>query len=213
MAIQDADPSLIVKWKSLGKWPLPCQMVFILKPLAQTQQTADDVDQDYKHKTRLVICGNFAAWGEHSTTTTNLDAPPLQLMLSLTCAPETTWLSIDMTSAFPNADIHEDDALLVTPPPILVKMDTVKPNTVWQVKKAIYGLRQAPRLWQKERDQKLRELELHTMTSLPILFRVTFIQAFGLLQTVQQLNINGFHPLILLFEVMSGELSCINIKS
>ena len=24
MAIQDADPSLVVKWKSLGKWPLPC---------------------------------------------------------------------------------------------------------------------------------------------------------------------------------------------
>ena len=69
MAIKDADPSLIVKWKSLGKWPLPCQMVFVLKPLTQTQQTADDVDQDYKHKSRLVICGNFAAWGEHSTTT------------------------------------------------------------------------------------------------------------------------------------------------
>ena len=36
MAIQDADPSLVVKWKSLGKWPLPCQMVFVLKPLTQT---------------------------------------------------------------------------------------------------------------------------------------------------------------------------------
>ena len=49
--------------------------------------------------------------------------------------------------------------MLVTPPPILVKMDIVKPNTVWQVKKAIYGLRDAPRLWQKERDQKLCDLE------------------------------------------------------
>ena len=61
MAIQDADPSLVVKWKSLGKWPLPCQMVFVLKPLTQTQQTEDDVRQDYKHKSRLVICGNVAA--------------------------------------------------------------------------------------------------------------------------------------------------------
>ena len=64
----------------------------------------------------------------------------------------------DITSAFLNADIHDDDTVLVTPPPILVKMDIVKPNTVWQVKKAIYGLREAPRLWQKERDQKLRDL-------------------------------------------------------
>ena len=38
-------------------------------------------------------------------------------------------------------------------------MDIVKPNTVWHVKKAIYGLRKAPRLWQQERDQKLRDLE------------------------------------------------------
>ena len=80
-------------------------------------------------------------------------------MLSLTRFPETTWSSIDITSAFLNADIHEDDTVLVTPPPILVKMDFVKPNTVWQFKKAIYGPREAPRLWQKERDQKLREFE------------------------------------------------------
>ena len=49
---------------------------------------------------------------------------------------------------------HDDDTV-----PILVKMDIVKPNTVWHVKKAIYGLREAPRLWQQERDQKLRDLE------------------------------------------------------
>ena len=61
MAIKDADPSLIVKWKNQRKWPLPCQMVFFLEPLTQTQHTADDADQDYKHKSRLVICGNFAA--------------------------------------------------------------------------------------------------------------------------------------------------------
>ena len=33
----------------------------------------------------------------------------------------------------------EEDTVLITPPPILVKMDIVKPNTVWRVKKAIYG--------------------------------------------------------------------------
>ena len=80
-------------------------------------------------------------------------------MLSLSCSAETTWSSIDITSAFLNADIHDDDTVLDTPPPILVKMDIVKPNTVWHVKKAIDGLREAPRLWQQERDQKLRDLE------------------------------------------------------
>ena len=134
-------------------------MVFVLKPLTQSQQLGDDVQAEYKHKSRLVICGNFTSWGEHSTTTTKLDAPLLRLMLSLSCSAETTRSSIDITSAFLNADIHDDDTVLATPPPILVKMDIVKPNTVWHVKKAIYGLREAPRLWQQERDQKLRDLE------------------------------------------------------
>ena len=81
MAIEDADPALVVRWKSLGKWPLPCQMVFVLKPLTQSQQQGQNVQEEYKHKSRLVICGNFASWGEHSTTTTNLDAPLLRLMI------------------------------------------------------------------------------------------------------------------------------------
>ena len=93
MAIEDADPSLVVKWKTVGKWPLPCQMVFVLKPLTQSQQQGNDIQAEYKHKTRLVICGNFASWGEHSTNTTNLDAPLLRLMLSLACSKETTWSS------------------------------------------------------------------------------------------------------------------------
>ena len=115
-------------------------MVFVLKTLTQSQQTGDNVQADYKHKSRLVICGNFAAWGEHSTTTTNLDAPLLRLMLSLARSADTTWSSIDITSAFLHADIHDDDPVLVT---ILVKMDIVKPNIVWQVKKAICGLRES----------------------------------------------------------------------
>ena len=60
MAIEDADPSLVVRWKSSGRWPLPCQMVFVLKPLTQSQQMGDDVQAEYKHKSRLAICGNFA---------------------------------------------------------------------------------------------------------------------------------------------------------
>ena len=91
---------------------------FVLKPLTQSQQVGDGVQADYKHKSRLVICGNFASLEEHSTTTTDIDAPLLRLMLSLGCSTETAWSRIDVTSAFLNADIHDDDTVLVTPPPI-----------------------------------------------------------------------------------------------
>ena len=127
MAIEDADPSLVVQWKSKGKWPLPCQMVFVLEPRTQSQQQGSDIHEEYKHKSRMVIRGNFATWGEHSTTTTNLDAPLLRLMLSLACSKETTWSSVDITSAFLNADIRDEDTILITPPPILVKMDIASP--------------------------------------------------------------------------------------
>ena len=110
MAITDAEPALVVKFKSMGK-------------------------------SRLGVCGTFAAWSEQSTSTTDLDAPPLRLMLSLAASEDSTWSSVDVTSAFLNAEIHDEDIVLVAPPPILVKMNIVKPNTVWQVKKAIDGLR------------------------------------------------------------------------
>ena len=76
-------------------------------------------------------------------------------MLTLACSADTTWSSIDISNAFLNSDIHDEDTMLDTPPPILVKMDIVKPNTVWQVKKAVYGLREATLLFLA----KTKELE------------------------------------------------------
>ena len=49
-------------------------------------------------------------------------------MISLACSKETTWSSVDITSAFLNADIHEDDTVLITPPQILVKMVVSSPT-------------------------------------------------------------------------------------
>ena len=38
--------------------------------LTQMQQDEVDCDEAYKRKSRLVVSGNFAACGEHSTTIT-----------------------------------------------------------------------------------------------------------------------------------------------
>ena len=46
MAITDAKPALGIKWKVAST----LSMAFVLKPLPQTQQTASDTDQHYKHK-------------------------------------------------------------------------------------------------------------------------------------------------------------------
>ena len=65
---------------------------------------------------------------------TNLDAPLLRLMLSLAALADTAWSSVDITSPFLGADIHEEDIVLVAPLPILDL------STVWQVEKAIYAI-------------------------------------------------------------------------
>ena len=201
MAIDDADHSLVLQWKSKGKWPLPCQMVFVLKPLTQSQQQGSDIHDEYKHKSRMVICGNFATWGEHSTTTTNLDAPLLRLMLSLACSKETTWSSVDITSAFLNVDIHDEDTVLITPPPTLVKMDIVKPNTVWHVKKGdkhhVYG--------NKSATSSYVNLNSCTMTEVLTLFKATFIQAYGSLLKVLEIPHRESLHLTVAFGVMNGQ--------
>ena len=69
---------------------------------------------------------------------TKLDAPLLRLMLSLASAADTIWSSVDITSAFLNADVHDEAHF--------GQMNIAKPNTVWQVKNATYGLREVPRL-------------------------------------------------------------------
>ena len=79
---------------------------------------------------RLVICGNFAAWSEQS------------------------------------------------PPPILVKMNIVQPNTVRQVKKAaVYGLREAPRPGKENETNNFRSWYSTTSTTRLTLYRVISIQA------------------------------------
>jgi hypothetical protein len=42
----------------------------------------------------------------------------------------------------------------------------VQDNEVWQVNRAIYGLKEAPLLWAKERDRKLKELTFQVPKSL-----------------------------------------------
>ena len=138
MAIKDADPSLVVKWKSSGRWPLPCQMVFVLKPLTQSQQIAGRLQaQKSIGDMWQLCCMGRALYNYYESRCSTL-----ALMLSLACSADTTWSSIDITSAFLNADIHDDDTVLVTAPLILVKMNIVKAQK-WRLSKA----REESHLW------------------------------------------------------------------
>ena len=52
-----------------------------------------------------------------------------------------------------NADyVIEGEMLLLKPPYIYVKAGLIEADEYWLVKKAIYGLKESPLLWSKERE-------------------------------------------------------------
>ena len=86
-------------------------------------------------------------------------------MLLHEAAQHETWgiSSFDIQAAFLNADMPGEklkDAVYVRPPKILVDYGIIDKYEVWRLEKALYGLRVSPRLWGKERDNKLKDLRV-----------------------------------------------------
>ena len=160
-------------------------------------------------KSRLVSCVSFASWSEQSTTTTNLDAPLLRPMLSLAASEVAACSSVDIASAFLDADIHNEDIVLVTSQPILVKMNVVKPNTVWQV------MSEEGHLWPPRGTttlaRRMRPTIARATTSLTW-YRVTYIQACGSLWRAQSPKDAWFRLLVILWEVSSGRTSFVTMR-
>eukprot|EP00971_Amphidinium_carterae_P346696 6488302-Amphidinium_carterae.1 len=68
--------------------------------------------------------------------------------------------SMDVRNAFLNADIDVNaPPVLVRPPSEVVKMGVVSPTTLWRCTKAVYGLKESPKMWEVHRDQVLSDFE------------------------------------------------------
>ena len=57
------------------------------------------------------------------------------------------------------AELIEEEAgiLIVQPPSILVRMGPVKPGVMWKRKRALHGLRCAPKRWSQKRDKVIQD--------------------------------------------------------
>eukprot|EP00975_Prorocentrum_lima_P036234 7623273-Prorocentrum_lima.AAC.1 len=47
-----------------------------------------------------------------------------------------------------------------------------RPGTVWKIRRAVYGLKESPRLWLEERDRVLEEPVSYTHLTLPTICSV-----------------------------------------
>ena len=72
-----------------------------------------------------------------------VNAASLRLLLAISANKGYAVDSLDISTAFLNGTMDED--VYVRQPPGFV--DPEHPNKVWKLNKALYGLRQSPRIW------------------------------------------------------------------
>ncbi len=61
----------------------------------------------------------------------------------------------DVKGAILNAKIPEGKIIIVAPPEQWVRWGLVPAGVLWTLEKAVFGLRESPRLWSEERDKQL----------------------------------------------------------
>eukprot|EP00438_Fugacium_kawagutii_P030710 Skav213064 [mRNA] locus=scaffold364:594309:601403:- [translate_table: standard] len=116
----------------------------------------------HKKKARWVICGNYES---HRPTENNYssgaDAASFRLVVWTCSKYQWEAVVVDIKSAFLNADMEEDDVvIIVKPPPLYVERKVLEKDVYYQPIKAVYGLRRSPRLWGKCRDTTMKDMRI-----------------------------------------------------
>ena len=115
----------------------------------------------YRRKARLVACGNVAPNTGLDVYAGGAQAESLRTVIAL--ASFFGWLLgvLDITSAFlktPIPCLEGFPIFALTPPRLLVKLGLAVAHELWILSHAVYGLREAPRLWGQYRDACLAAL-------------------------------------------------------
>ena len=144
--------------------PLPTKLVTSRKPEEENgheSKTKGQGEPPWKAKVRLCACGNFEAYDGAEVTTQNVSPTALRIMgHELSAHPEWVAASGDVSLAFLNSKLDDDDIVLLEPPSTLKRLGLVKPNVLWRARKHIYGLRRSPRAWSKLRDDTINGKEV-----------------------------------------------------
>ena len=139
---------------------IPAKMVMVKKPL-------HDGAGGWKARARVVCCGNFEPGSVGKDVGNRAEVPStFEMRTLLALGVDKGWSigSLDVKTAFLYAELdeEEDGIIVVQPPSILVRLGLVRPGVLWKLKKALYGLRCAPKRWGEERDRTLANQEVST---------------------------------------------------
>ena len=74
--------------------------------------------------------------------------------------PTTKIAPLDITAAFLNAELPPGRVVVLRPPSSLYWLGLIPQGSCWKVHRAIYGLREAPNLWQDERPSEMTKVRI-----------------------------------------------------
>lgn len=138
-----------------GSQGLPLMWVFTYK--------FDEDGMLYKYKARLVVRGDLQKdWGD--TYAATLAARVFRFLMALTAAFRLKAYQYNVLNAFLNA--HLDKRVYVQTPELYVE----QLGRLLKLKRALYGLKDAPLLWYKHLKETLIRLGLRPVKDVPCLF-------------------------------------------
>ena len=112
------------------------------------------------HKIRGCVCGNFQQKSPTEQVWT-AQAETSSVMCGLRYAQLKQWKvsKLDVKGAFMYAPLPDGELIVVRPPQLWIDLQLIPADTLWTLRRAVYGLRCAPRAWGTYRDGQLRTLE------------------------------------------------------
>ena len=138
---------------------LPSKIVWAEKPAEEAGSSKEKTPQQpgaaRKKKARVVVCGNYQDKKAEEVYTNLMDASGLRVMTKV--AAQKGWClgKLDISTAFLNAAL--DGVVVCKPPQFLIQQGMASETELWLLRRALYGLRVAPRAWEKERDDKMKK--------------------------------------------------------
>ena len=144
-----------------GVQRLPTKFVYTVKP--NDKADPNDPSTWFKRKARLVVCGNMALINNPDLYTEAAPAEAVRAALTLTCKNQWTVGILDVVMAFlktPMGRSSRDPVVVVQPPKLLERLNMIEEFELWGLIRALYGLKESPRLWGSYRDHELASLTM-----------------------------------------------------
>ena len=153
-----------VSWnRSKGQRVLSCMWVFVYK--------TDKHGFLVKCKARLVVCGNQQAKGDLPTRATTLASMSFRALMAIAAEYDLELEQMDAVNAFVNCNL--DEVVYMRLPP-----GYEKAGKVLRLRKALYGLRRSPLLWQKDLTTTIQDLGFTKIPQEPCVMRKGSIFVF-----------------------------------